>query len=489
MNVTLAEAGPPIDRSAEHAGSEQHRRDDERLAQQDSWRIACRWRSGGTMSTVGSGRAALPASDESVGRQGWLAVCRVAYAAGTLLLWRPRDATVLASLPDELYFAPLGPFALLRGWPPAWVFNGLQAAVVVAAVALLVGWRTRAASITLTVALVVLAGLRFGTGKVDHDLVIHLVPALLASSWGARLAIRPEPAGRPRVGWLAIVLGVTFLTSGLAKATTGWLDPSYSATAGWLQTYADQYGRGGPLAASALGADSMPWELIDWITVTVEVGLLPLLLWRRTVPVAVAGAAVFNIGVVALFSIDFAQFVVVYLPLLSLVVQVPRRVPAWVAAPVFMAVGAVLYVGLPGGPWRALVPYVLLGGVATVGLVVAARSREGGWSVRPRLALIAAAVLLAPFPLTYVVTEPYPAVIGPLFRGDGYDGLRQEWAVAGDVVRPRAVFGAPAPYSTNLGLVGWPPPSGQGHELKRAWYHPRPVLPDDVEVRWVPADP
>ena len=84
---------------------------------------------------------------------------------------------LLAGLGHVFFFPPLGPFEMLHGYPPLRVIQAVE--LYIALIALLVGYRTRAAGWAVGLTQVVLAGLRYSTGKIDHELLVFIVPVAI----------------------------------------------------------------------------------------------------------------------------------------------------------------------------------------------------------------------------------------------------------------------------------------------------------------------
>lgn len=451
----------------------------------------------------------------------WLALWRILYAAAQLVGWHTPPVVPLGALGDLFFFPPLGPFEMLPGYPPVRAIRLVELARDVSLLALLVGYRTGAAGWTAGLTQMFLAGLRYSTGKIDHELLIFLVPIVMASSpWGAALSVdagrparRPPADSGPPLAWLALAIGVTYFTAGFAKALTGWLDPSGSATRGYLVLYLRQYPWGGT-AVNALLAESVPawvWKAMDYATVLFETSVLVTIVrpaWFRTALTAALG---FHLGVVALLNIDFTRLIVCYAPFLfaprgDRLAQIDRtltRVLAWPgrAWPLVLGVVGALYWqygqrrGYPAlaDEWPAPRPLSLAIALAVVALAYltwrdwlrprASRARAAARAeiVRPaprsttaattasrrQLAVFLAVAVALPVQLACVVwaSEPYPAPTGPLFMGNPEIArrarvFRQEIVVVqGEERRPSdapTLLGVPEPYATNIATFRFP---------------------------------
>lgn len=440
-----------------------------------------------------------------------LALYRILYSLGLLTIYAPASTLPLADLPDSFFHPPLGPMMLLDGWPPHGVLLGLELLAQVALVLVLVGLCTRSASLTLAATQATLAGFRFSTGKIDHDfLVLVAVPLLFAfTSWGhafsldaARRRVQQTRGFRRPATWpvqaLALSAGLMYASSAVAKAGSGWLDPTGSATRGWMLGYLHEY----PWAPNPVNLvlrqldAPLLWELVDVAGVVMEAGVLVACLRRRWFMPYLLVLVSFHAAVDAFFSINFAQLLLAYLAFVHLdrvatVLHLDRvdRLPRWVL-PVGAgaAVSAAVVETLGHGTSRRLLPYVdeLTGGqsglwipvvvLLVAGVVLARRQLAGRagqeTATQPRgrtpslVAGAAAALLVTQLSMMATVGEPYPAVTGPLFMGNrtteqGVLVMHQDLAVESGGVATPFVPEAVLPGGTfvvNLRQVRFPAP-------------------------------
>lgn len=445
-----------------------------------------------------------------------LSLYRILFAAGVLLMVTPTTAVPLHVVPDSLYHPPLGPMMLFGGWPDEPVLIGLELAVQLLLVALVFGAFTRTTSLSLAALGAVLAGFRYADGKIDHEFIIVVaVPLIMAfTSWGhhwsvdaRRTAIRRRADFRAPATWqlfaLALTIGASYATSGVAKAATGWLEMSGSASRGWLVAYLEQY-RWAPNPFNLALATVQPlwfWKALDASTVLFEVGMVVAALRRRWFVRFLCLAVVFHLVVFLVFSINFSRLLLVYLAFLRM-----DRVADWLRldvtdrlrSPLFTAAAVATggWIGWrfieEGGPVRLLrwvasitpldngllIPGIVLGVVGVRALVLWLRTgrpwvREASASptdrpwVAPTVLATVAVLLVGQLGLLALVSEPYPAPTGPLFMGnrDRAEGVvvhRQTMAVEIDGERhpTRAVHVLPVRSSnvTNLRQVRFPLP-------------------------------
>ncbi len=259
-----------------------------------------------------------------------LAAYRIAYAMFVLLILDPGHSAYfnfrpLAGLPNSFFSPPPGPMQLFHGFPPNWFFNGLHFALDCSLVALLFGYRTRLAS-WLTGALFLIGfGFLFSAGKINHVLLLVLLPWLMSfTNWGAVWSLdarqgrtRPEVASWP-LALLALLIGFALFTAGFTKLMGGWLDPTTPATQGhWLKQYFI-VGRQDLLAN--LVTYPWPaglWELLDWGTVFLELGFLPAAFFPSAFRLFLAAMVGFHLGTALLLNITFVQNLIVYAAFLN----------------------------------------------------------------------------------------------------------------------------------------------------------------------------
>lgn len=220
-----------------------------------------------------------------------LALLRIftALFIGCLLVPPSRGASPLwiASVPAEFFAPPPGPLALLTGFPEAWGIRAVRMATWLALLAMGAGWRTRGASLLAGAGILMLQGMEYTVGKINHEMVLPLVPLLFsASGWGRRWSVDAVFAGsdasaarRPTlpaaVPVLALLIGFMMFTAGVPKLIGGWLDPGSQAALGHMVNQQVSKGRDVLLSGRAAAIDlPIMWELADWGTVMFELGFL-----------------------------------------------------------------------------------------------------------------------------------------------------------------------------------------------------------------------
>lgn len=252
-----------------------------------------------------------------------LAVYRIVFG-GLALLGAGRRHLWIDDLPDLFFSPPVGPTALLTGFPPAGVLAGLNLALAVALAGVTAGCFTRTCSLAAGLLMIAADAIAFSTGKIDHSILTPLTLLLLAfSGWGGRLSVdaalrtRRGFPPRPSAAWplavLAMTVGLAVWTAGWAKATTGWLDLDTCATQGHLARNFFGTGRETWLGELVLSrTEAWLLEPMDWATVLVELAFGVAFVHRRLFRVVLALMCLFHLGVYWMFDISFAGNVLVY---------------------------------------------------------------------------------------------------------------------------------------------------------------------------------
>lgn len=252
-----------------------------------------------------------------------LAGYRLVYAL-ILLVLLP-DFSWVAAFPDSMYNPPPGPMHLLSGFPPEWFLNGLEITLAVCLVAIALGWLTRTASFLSVAVSMTGYGVCYSLGKIDHDILLVLVPAPLAlAGWGDRLSLdalrrrahgRPEPPDRADqwpLRLFALMIGLAFISATIDKVRGGWLDPRTQAVqAAEIMQY---FTHGNDLIVPAFRMVRNPvvWEIVDVATVVLEAGMVLAVLTWATTRVWFAVATTFHLGVWLTMNIPFYMNVVAY---------------------------------------------------------------------------------------------------------------------------------------------------------------------------------
>ena len=181
------------------------------------------------------------------------AMLRLLFAGLVLAIYvRRGPQTWLADLPFWFFLQPAGPAEILP-LPSRGLVVAIHYCILTFAFLLFIGWRSKAAALALTGLLLVERCWLYSFGKVDHDILFVLTPAVLAfSRWGDAFSFDAAHAAKaPRVpeqsawpfAFLAILIAAGMFNSGLQKALGGWLDISSPATLAWIIYFGEAWGR------------------------------------------------------------------------------------------------------------------------------------------------------------------------------------------------------------------------------------------------------
>jgi len=219
----------------------------------------------------------------------------------------------LSSMPADFYKPPPGPMMILDEFPPLYLFQAVHTVIIISLVAVFLGYYTKWASITAGLSILVLQGFIFSIGKVNHELLIALVPLVMAySNWGARYSIDSirGKTGLKVESWpltlLALFIGFMMFTAGFPKILGGWLDPSTQAVQGHLYNQFFVRERDAFLASYFVQFENVLfWEFLDWATIFFEVGFLIAVIRAKWFKVFVCVAVFFHFSTMMMLNIAF----------------------------------------------------------------------------------------------------------------------------------------------------------------------------------------
>ena len=220
----------------------------------------------------------------------------------------------LSSMPPDFYAPPPGPMMLFDQFPPLLVFQIIHTVIVISLIAMLAGYRTRWSSVIAGVSILLLQGFIFSVGKINHEILVAVVPILMAfSNWGERFSIdsfRKKNRDIITESWplplLAVIIGFMMFTAGFPKILGGWLDPSTQATYGHLLNQFFVKERQDLLSGFFVHLDSpIFWEFLDWATILFEVGFLISVYKIRWFRFFLGGAVLFHFSTMLTLNIAF----------------------------------------------------------------------------------------------------------------------------------------------------------------------------------------
>ncbi|TVR16111.1 MAG: hypothetical protein EA391_08670 [Balneolaceae bacterium] len=219
----------------------------------------------------------------------------------------------LASLPNHFYAPSPGPLRIFDGFPPLVFFQLVHTILVISLFAMLAGYFTKWASLITGISILILQGFIYSIGKVNHEIVVPLVPIIMAfSNWGYAYSVdsmRKKKTRNPE-SWpltlLALFVAFMMFTAGFPKILGGWLDPSTQAAQGHLFNQFFIRERQALLAGWAVGFNNVVfWEMLDWLTILFEIGFIAALFKASWFRLFVGFAVVFHFSTMMTLNIAF----------------------------------------------------------------------------------------------------------------------------------------------------------------------------------------
>ncbi len=261
-----------------------------------------------------------------------LAVVRVIVGLAILAMAVPHGYS-LAEAPAMLFSPPIGSPSLVPTPPGLTLLNFVNAATVVSASLLLLGAFTTVASLATTASMLTLYSIGYTTGKINHNILLVLLPAFLAfSGWGRCLSVRNRsvadprtPEHQPSLAPWALVIALTMAYAGIGKLVTGWLDLDTQSSLGNLAQnhfISERH----TLLRGWLIAGGAGWfhELVDWLTVIFELSLIPALFAPSLFRALLVVATAFHFAVLLMFGISFETNILAYSVFAPMACLIPR---------------------------------------------------------------------------------------------------------------------------------------------------------------------
>jgi uncharacterized membrane protein YphA (DoxX/SURF4 family) len=251
-----------------------------------------------------------------------LGIYRILFAAN-ILLYLPQQLWV-PNFPDSFFNPPVGLTLFFTGFPGALFFWMANSLAIVAAVCLLFGYRTRLASISFSLLLLLCDYWAYSFGKINHDIPLILIPLILqAAGWGSGYSMDAkrlsEDGGTERetTAWplalVALVMGIAMMSAAVPKAASGWLDPHTHAVRAHMLYNVLVTGRSNWFAEHMLRINSgVFWEFFDYATVLIEAAFLVTVFSRRAFLMVSALACFFHLGIALTMEIAFTGNILVY---------------------------------------------------------------------------------------------------------------------------------------------------------------------------------
>jgi uncharacterized membrane protein YphA (DoxX/SURF4 family) len=230
------------------------------------------------------------------------------------------EYTFLSRLPADFFSPPPGPMMIFNGFPPAYILLGIHCLLIAVLICLAIGYYTKASSIATGVLLLILKGFLYSLGKIDHDILLIVVPLVMAfSGWGRAYSLdyifnrnSDHTANSWVITLLALIIGFMFFTAGFPKILGGWLNiHNHAAFGHYLKEYF-VVERTDFLAPYGLHLNPFIWKCFDYLTVIFEIGFLAAIVHPRSTRIFISLAILFHFGIMLVLNITFWPNILAY---------------------------------------------------------------------------------------------------------------------------------------------------------------------------------
>ncbi|WP_145202967.1 hypothetical protein [Thalassoglobus polymorphus] len=231
-------------------------------------------------------------------------------------------ATWMKDLPSFMFAPPISPAAIFTDFPPDYVYDFIKLGTLATSLLLLGGILPKSTSILLSFLLFGIRIFAYASGKINHDILVPLIPAVLAfSNWGNAFRIHTQTDlsekkklndGLP-VAIFAFLTAFWMATAGWQKITTDWLNLGYSVVQSDCFNNFNVTGRRSAVGQLALNClRPWMWELLDWTTVVFELSGI-FVVWKRSAfRYWLFVATFFHLGIDLVMLIPYAPAIIAY---------------------------------------------------------------------------------------------------------------------------------------------------------------------------------
>lgn len=254
-----------------------------------------------------------------------LGIARILFAGAHLIFGGMFHIDWIAQFPQVFYNPVPGLGLLFDDFLPISVYHFLNVAHVFTMFMVLVGYKTRFFTVAASIVLFLYFTAIFSFGNIYHaGLVPFALLVMSFSNWGAAYSIdsktqdeEPEIFTWP-ITLLMILIGFAYFTAGISKLTGGWLDVQFNATRHYfmyeyLVTERQQF-----LAPFFYQLKSdLIWEVLDWSTVFMEVGILFSIIRAGWFRVFVFFVICFHVTVFLSLNICFSALFIIFTPFIK----------------------------------------------------------------------------------------------------------------------------------------------------------------------------
>lgn len=231
----------------------------------------------------------------------------------------------MASFPSFFYNPPPSLGLFFDSFPNVYFLHGVNLALPLLAICLLMGYKTRTTSLLFGLLFIVNATFLNSFGKISHSHLIPFTVLIFAfSGWGNKFSfdefLDNKKANIKKrnfnvIPFYGLIISFAFFTSGFSKLIGGWLDIDYQATRYLMCVNAEFLDRYNLLTSFFIDhvQSKIIWEIIDYTIVIIEIVPLLLLFYPKYFRVSMFLIATFHIGVYFLLNISFGFYPLLYL--------------------------------------------------------------------------------------------------------------------------------------------------------------------------------
>lgn len=220
----------------------------------------------------------------------------------------------LASLPSDLFSPPPGPMMLFDSFPSLSFFLFINGILILSLAGMLAGYKTRLSSVVAGLTILILQGWVYSIGKTNHEILIAIVPLVMAfSNWGKAYSvdsylnrnIHIDMQSWP-IPFLAVIIGFMMFTAGFPKILGGWLDPGTQAAYGHLLNQYFIKERTAFLAEYLVQfGHPVFWEILDWATILFETCFIAAVFKKKWFNLFICFAVLFHFFTMLSLNIAF----------------------------------------------------------------------------------------------------------------------------------------------------------------------------------------
>ena len=222
----------------------------------------------------------------------------------------------IGKYPDTFFLPRVSFTMFFSNFPDVTFFYLLIFLLILSLLALLVGYKIFYSSLAVTLFLFIGNSWEYSFGKVNHDIVLILIPLLLAfCSWGEREAKSGTQSqyNISVIPILVLLLALAMLTAAWAKISTGWLDPNVAALPGHLVRNYFVAGRETITASLLLSQGSFQlFKALDYGTIIIESAFILSIFSLKYFRLVCAFACLFHFGVQLSLGISFMPNIIAY---------------------------------------------------------------------------------------------------------------------------------------------------------------------------------